>query len=273
MRDTARPNDSTSIPTRSGGTEAHLFATTATMFVRGMRLSTRNVDAIITALALPVMLMLMFVYLFGGAIHTGDRYVNYVVPGVLLICTAFGSGTTALTVGTDLAGGVIDRFRSMDVSPRALINGHVLASVVRNLVSTAIVIAVAVAIGFRPAADAAAWLAAIGLLALFILALSWLAAAVGVTTRTPEAASGAMFVVLFLPYATSAFVPISTMPTWLRGFATYQPANQVIVAVRDLLTGGPVADHAITAIVWSITIAAGAAAAAGILYARRMRRR
>jgi ABC-2 type transport system permease protein len=272
MLDTARAVNPTSSPTRSGATQAPRFVITVTMLVRGMRLSTRNVDAMITALALPVVLMLMFVYLFGGAIHTGDRYVNYVVPGVLLICTGFGSGTTALTVGTDLAGGVIDRFRSMDVSPRALINGHVLASVIRNLVSAAIVIAVAVAIGFRPSAGLADWLAAIGLLALFILALSWLAAAVGVTTRTPEAASGAMFLVLFLPYATSAFVPISTMPTWLRAFATNQPANQVIVAIRDLLTGGPVADHAIVTIVWSVAIAAGAAAAAGVLYARRMRR-
>src|ERR1700728_2556115 len=126
--------------------------------MRGLRISTRNVDSMITALVLPVTLMLMFVYLFGGAIHTGDHYVNYVVPGVLLICAGFGAGTTAVTVGADLASGIIDRFRSMDVSSRALLNGHVIASVIRNMASTVIVVLVAVAIGFRPSADLPQWI-------------------------------------------------------------------------------------------------------------------
>jgi ABC-2 type transport system permease protein len=261
------------VPELAGGTGAELREragrVAAVLVLRALRLSFRNVDGLITALALPVLLMLMFVYLFGGAIHTGGRYVDYVVPGVLLICIGFGSGTTALTVGSDLAGGVIDRFRTMNVSARLLLNGHVLASVIRNLASTAVVVIAAVAIGFRPSGHPLGWAAAVGLLALFILALSWVAAAIGVLTRTPEAGSGAMFLVMFLPYASSAFVPISTMPIWLHRFATDQPANQAIVALRHLLTGGPVAGHVLASCGWSVGLVVGAAGAAGAFYRRR----
>ena len=128
------------------------------MIARAFRLSLRNVDGMMTALVLPVLLMLMFVYLFGGAISTGTRYVDYVVPGVLLVCVGFGAGTTAISVAHDLGGGIIDRFRSMDVRGEALINGHVIASVARNLLPAAVVIVVALAIGFRPHADVAGWL-------------------------------------------------------------------------------------------------------------------
>ena len=136
------------------------------MIARAFRLSLRNVDGMMTALVLPVLLMLMFVYLFGGAISTGTRYVDYVVPGVLLVCVGFGAGTTAISVAHDLGGGIIDRFRSMDVRGEALINGHVIASVARNLLSAAVVVVVAFAIGFRPHADVAGWLGAAGILAL-----------------------------------------------------------------------------------------------------------
>src|SRR6202042_219258 len=183
------------------------------MIARAFRLSLRNVDGMMTALVLPVLLMLMFVYLFGGAISTGTRYVDYVVPGVLLVCVGFGAGTTAISVAHDLGGGIIDRFRSMDVRGEALINGHVIASVARNLLSAAVVVAVAFAIGLRPHADVAGWLGAAGILALYVLALSWLAAAIGIVARSPEAAQGIAFLVSFLPYVSSAFVPIRTMPT------------------------------------------------------------
>src|SRR6201985_702272 len=149
---------------RSGVTEL------STMVVRALRLSLRNVDGLITALALPVMLMVMFVYFFGGAIHVGGRYIDYVVPGVLIVCAGFGAGTTAVTVSADLSGGIVDRFRSLDVRPQSLLAGHVVASVVRNLLSAALAVAVAFAIGFSPAASVGDWLCAIGLLALFILA-------------------------------------------------------------------------------------------------------
>jgi ABC-2 type transport system permease protein len=202
------------------------WSDSTTMVTRALRLSLRNIDGLIMALALPVMLMLMFVYLFGGAIHTGTRYVNYVVPGVLLVCVGFGAGATAVSVAHDLTTGIIDRFRSMDIRGEALIGGHVVASVARNLLSTALVFAVALAIGFRSHADVARWLAAIGILALFILALSWLAAAIGLLARSAEAANGMTFVISFLPYASSAFVPIQTMPRWLRGFADSSLAHR-----------------------------------------------
>ncbi|MGI8694042.1 MAG: ABC transporter permease [Geodermatophilaceae bacterium] len=174
------------------------------MIRRCLRLTLRNVDGLITALVLPVMLMLTFVYLFGGAIETGTAYVNYVLPGVLLVSAGFGVGATAVSVSHDLTGGIIDWFRSMDVRGEALLAGHVVASVGRNLVSTVLVFAVAFAIGFRSNADALAWLGAISVLVLFILSLSWLCAALGLLATSPEAAGGYTFLISFLPYPSRA---------------------------------------------------------------------
>jgi ABC-2 type transport system permease protein len=150
-----------------------------TMTGRSLRLSRRNIEAILTSLLLPVLLMLLFVYLFGGAIQTGTEYVTYVVPGVLLLCAGFGASMTAVSVSTDMTGGIIDRFRSLDVAGAALLAGHVTASTARNAVSTVLVFGVAFLIGFRPDAGPLDWLAAAGVLLLFIGAISWLAAAVG----------------------------------------------------------------------------------------------
>jgi ABC-2 type transport system permease protein len=243
----------------------------APLVIRALRLSLRNVDGLITALVLPVIMMLMFVYLFGGAITTGTRYVDYVVPGVLLVCVSFGSGTTAISVAHDLTGGIIDRFRSMDVRGEALINGHVVASVARNLVSAMLVVAVALAIGFRPHADVAGWLAAVGVLALFVLALSWLAAAIGIVARSPEAAQGIAFLVSFFPYVSSAFVPIHTMPSALQGVANNQPVTGVVDTMRALLNGGHVGSAAWRSIAWSVGIIVVSIALSGILYRRRAR--
>ncbi|HXD66200.1 MAG TPA: ABC transporter permease [Solirubrobacteraceae bacterium] len=248
---------------RSGLTEL------STMVIRALRLSLRNVDGLISALALPVMLMVMFVYFFGGAIRVGGRYIDYVVPGVLLVCAGFGAGTTAVTVSTDLAGGIVDRFRSLDVRPRSLLAGHVVASVGRNLTSAALAVGVAFAIGFSPRAGIGYWLAAIGLLALFILALSWLAAAIGVLMRSPEGAQGITFLIAFLPYPSSAFVPIRTMPAWLQGFARHQPVTPVIDSLRALLAGHSPGASAVTAAAWSVGIILASVLAAGLLFARR----
>jgi len=241
------------------------------LVTRAFRLALRNVDGMMTALILPVILMLMFVYLFGGAIDTGTRYVDYVVPGVLLVCIGFGSGTTAVTVASDLAGGIIDRFRSMDVRGEALISGHVVASVARNLVSAALVIAVAFAIGFRSHAGVDHWLVALGILALFVLALSWLAAAIGIVARSPEAAQGIAFLVSFVPYVSSAFVPVRTMPAALRTVANSQPATAVIDTLRASLNGGRVGPHACHAVVWSLAIIVVSIALSGVLFRRRAR--
>lgn len=241
------------------------------LMTRALRLSLRNIEGLLTALVLPVIMMLMFVYLFGGAISTGTRYVDYVVPGVLLVCIGWGSGTTAITVAHDLASGIIDRFRSMDVRGEALIGGHVVASVARNLLSVALVVVVAVAIGFRPHADVSHWLLAAGVLALFVLALSWFAAAIGIAARTPEMAQGIAFLVSFLPYVSSAFVPIHTMPSALQAVARNQPATAVIDTIRASLNGGHIGADAWHAVAWSVGIIMVSIALSGVLFRRRAR--
>jgi ABC-2 type transport system permease protein len=243
----------------------------ATLATRGLRLSLRNVDGLITALVLPIMLMVLFVYLFGGAIHTGGHYVDYVVPGVLLVCVSFGAATTAVSVAHDLSGGIIDRFRSLDVRGESLINSHVVASVARNLMSTVLVFVVAFAIGFRSHASVSGWLGAVGVLTLFVIALSWLAAAIGILARSAEAANGMTFLISFLPYPSSAFVPTHTLPSWLRGFAEHQPATPVINSMRALLQGQPVGAAAWQAAGWSLGVAGASVVLAGLLFRRRMR--
>jgi ABC-2 type transport system permease protein len=238
-----------------------------TLIVRALRLTLRDTDSVITALALPVLLMLMFVYLFGGAIDTPISYVDYVVPGVLLVCIGFGAATTAVSVSRDLNEGMIDRLRSMDVRGVTLINGHVVASVLRNLLSTAIVLAVALAIGFRPHGDPLGWLAALAVLVVYLVGLSWFAAAIGILARSPEAAQGVAFLVSFLAYPSSAFVPVHTMPAALQGFAANQPVSQVADTMRALLTGSGGAP-AWSAIAWSLGIAAGSIALAAVLFRR-----
>ncbi|TDV51986.1 ABC transporter permease [Actinophytocola oryzae] len=241
------------------------------MVRRSTRLTMRNGDALLTSLALPIMLMLLFVYLFGGAIDTGTEYVTYVVPGVIMLCASFGASLTAVAVTNDMTGGIIDRFRSLDVRGAAVLGGHVAASTARNLVSTAIVLGVAFLIGFRPSASFVDWLAAVGLLVVAIVALSWAAAAVGLLARTPEAAGGFTFFVMFLPYPSSAFVPVETMPSWIHGFADNQPFTPLIESLRGFLLGTPVGDSPWIALAWCVGILGVAVAATGRLFRRRTR--
>src|SRR3984885_1995155 len=238
---------------------------------RCLRLSRRHVDALLTALLLPVLLMVLFVELFGGAIHTGTStsYATYVVPGVLLLCAGFSSGLTAVAVCQDVTGGCVDRLRSMNVGGAALVAGHVAASVVRNLASGVLVVAVALALGFHPHAGALEWLEAVGVLLAFILAISWLSGAVGFLARSPEAANGFTSMIMFLPYASSAFVPVDTMPTWLRGFAGHQPIPPITQTLRGLLLGTPVDSNAWVALAWCAGILVASIAASGVLFARR----
>jgi ABC-2 type transport system permease protein len=239
------------------------------MVGRCLRLSRRNVDAMMTSLMLPIMLMLLFVYLFGGAIHTGTRYVTYVVPGVLLLCAGFGSSLTAVSVSHDMSGGIIDRFRSMDIGGPSVLAGQVTASVVRNAASTVLVFGVAFLIGFRPAAGPLQWLAAAGVLLLFILAISWFSAAVGLLAKSPEAAGGFTFLVMFLPYPSSAFVPIDTMPSWIHGFARNQPVTPVIETLRGLLLNTPVGTSPWRALAWCAGILIASVALSSVLFRRR----
>ncbi|WP_258308392.1 ABC transporter permease [Streptomyces sp. NWU339] len=236
---------------------------------RSLRLSRRNVDALITSLALPVMILLIFVYFFGGAIDTGTQYVTYVVPGVLLLCAGFGSANTAMAVAEDLKGGIIDRFRSLDIGGTPILTSHVLASAARNLLATVLVLCLAFAIGFRPSATPSGWLAATAVLLIYILALSWFSAAIGLFVKSPEAAGGFTFFVSFLPYPSSAFVPTGTMPGWLQGFAAHQPVTKVIEALRGLLLGQPVGATPWVALAWCAGILVVSVGASGVLFRRR----
>lgn len=242
-----------------------------TMGGRSLRLGRRNVEALIMSLVLPVMLMIVFVYLFGGAIDTGTAYVTYVVPGVMLLCVTFGSAMTAGSVANDMTGGIIDRLRSLDVGGPAILAGHVAASIARNVFSSALVFGVAFAIGFRPHASAAQWLAVAGILVLTIAAVSWLSAALGLLASSPEAASGYTFSITFLPYASSAFVPIDTMPSWLRGFAGNQPVTPITESLRGLLLDQPVGSAPWKAVAWCLAIMVVSVAATALLFRAKTR--
>jgi ABC-2 type transport system permease protein len=242
-----------------------------TMSGRCLRLSRRNPEALLTSLMLPVMLLLLFVYLFGGAIDTGTQYVTYVVPGLLLLCAGYGASVTAVSVSNDMAGGIVDRFRSLDVGGASFLAGHVTASVARNAASTGLVLGVGLLIGFRPHADALDWLKAGGVLLAFVLALSWLAAVIGLLARSPEGANGFTFLVMFLPYPSSAFVPVDTMPSWIQGFAGHQPVTPVIETIRSLLLGTPAGSSPWQALAWCAGILTVSTTLAGVLFQRRTR--
>ena len=212
--------------------------------------SVRDVEALLMAVVLPVMLMLMFTWIFGNAIDPSGGYVDYVVPGIILLCAGFGAASTAVSVSRDMTTGIIDRFRTMPLRSGAVLTGHVVASLARNLLATTVVIAVALLVGFRPDATPLEWLGVFGMVALWILAITYLFAAIGLAASTPEAASGFGFILLFLPYLSSAFVPVETMPEWLQGVAENQPITPVIETIRSLLMGTPMGDAAWLAVAW-----------------------
>ncbi|MBO0610536.1 ABC transporter permease [Myceligenerans salitolerans] len=251
-----------------------LFRDVSTMTVRGLRLVSRDVDAVITAVLLPVVILLMFVLVFGGALDVGTDYINYVTPGVILLAAGFGAANTALAVEHDMSSGMVERLRSMPVTAWTVLSGHVAASLVKNLVTTAIVFGVSILMGFRPDATALEWLAVVGMILLFVGWITWLAALVGVLVRSPDAAGGFSFVVMFLPYVSSAFVPVDTLPSWMRGFAEHQPVTPVIETVRGLLAGDvvPAADPggaAALAVVWCLVLGVTFAVAAGLAFRAR----
>ena len=256
-------------PSRAGSRVADAVSDHLTMTGRSLRHAVRSPDSMITAIALPVFILLLFVYVFGGAIHTGTAYLNYVVPGIILLSATWGASQTAVGVCADVTGGIVDRFRAMAIVPSSVLTGQVISSALRNLVSTAIVIGVATAMGFRPSATATEWLAAIGMIKVFVLAVSWLCACLGLLANSAEAAGGFTFLLLFLPYVSSAFVPVGSMPGWLRGFAAHQPVTPVIETVRGLLSGTAIGDSAWIAVGWCLGLGAVGFAAACLLFARR----
>lgn len=239
---------------------------------RNLRRMLRSPDALLMGLALPVLLLVLFVYVFGGAIDTGTDYLNYVVPGIVLLSASFGAAQTAVAVASDMQRGIVDRFRSMPIARSAVLTGHVVASLARNLASIVVVFVVAALMGFRPDATLVEWVAAAGIIALFVLAISAISAALGMLAGNEEAASGFTFFLLFLPYVSSAFVPPETMPAWLRGFAEHQPVTPVIETVRGLLTGTPIGTSAVIAVGWCMAFIAIGLVAATTLFRRRTAR-
>ncbi|MCM3626916.1 ABC transporter permease [Paenibacillus glycanilyticus] len=235
---------------------ASILTTNLVFITRSLRHSLRNTEALLMAIMLPVMLMLLFTYVFGGAIDSSGDYVNYVVPGIILLCAGFGSSSTAVDVSNDMTNGIIDRFRTMPIKSLSVVTGHVVASLARNLFATGVVFGVALLVGFRPNASFVEWVLAIAVITLFILTFTWLFAAIGLVAGSPAAASGYGFALLFLPYLSSAFVPTDTMPSWLQGVANHQPITPVIETIRGLLTGTPLEDSAWWAVGWCLAILA-----------------
>lgn len=242
---------------------------TAAMVGRSVRHTVRNLESLLMSVILPVVLMLMFVYVFGGAIDPAGGYANYVVPGIILLCTGYGAASTAVDVARDLSEGIVDRFRSMPIVSSAVLTGHAVASVARNALATALVVGVAFLTGFRPDAGPVEWLVAAGLLLLYVLALTWLSICAGLVARTVEGANGATFVVLFLPYLSSAFVPVETMRAGLRAVAEHQPITPVTETLRGLLLGTPIGSYGLLAVAWCGGLLLAAYAAAIALYRRR----
>jgi ABC-2 type transport system permease protein len=245
----------------------------ATFIRRSIIHTLRTPDALVMAIALPSILMVLFTYVFGGAIEEDGSYVNYVVPGIILLCAGFGSSSVAVDVANDMQTGIIDRFRTMPMRASAVITGHVVASVLRNLLTTGIVIGVGIAVGFRPDATLLDWVALFGLIALYILAITYLFAAIGLASSGPEAAGSFGFILLFAPYVSSAFVPIDTLPSWLSWIAENQPLTPIIETIRSFLVGTELGSNGWLALGWCVLILAFAVIWATILFRAKAGRR
>lgn len=251
-------------------TLALTIADSTTMLRRVLRHTGRNPAVVIMSFVLPLVMLLLFNYAFGGALHSGDMsYIDYVVPGVLMMGVVYSVQATALAVNADVSDGIVDRFRTMSIARSAVLVGHVVGSTLRTLVGLALVVVVALAIGFRPTANPLCWAAAIALVSLLLFALAWIGTAFGLVSKTPTGAGSLSAVVSLFPFLSGAFVPTDTMPGWLRVFAANQPLTQVIQALRGLLLGGPVADHAWLAAAWCVGIAIAGYIWASTLFGRR----
>lgn len=231
----------------------------------------KSMDQLLAVAFQPIMFMLLFRYVFGGAINTGGTsYVNYLTAGILIQSAAFGSTTTALGLATDLKRGIVDRFRSLPMMTSAVLIGHTVADLVRNIISSTIMVLVALLVGFRPKADFKEWLMAIGILLLFTFAMSWLSVILGLLAKSVEAVQWLGFVLIFpLTFASSAFVPTQGMPKYLRIFAENQPVSQVIGAVRALLVGDPLGSYGWKAVIWCVGMLAVSVPISIILFRRR----
>ncbi|RBO87858.1 ABC transporter permease [Nocardia puris] len=250
---------------------AHFAGDTTYLLGRSLRHVTRSMDTIITTAITPIVMMLLFVYVFGGAIETGtDSYVQYLLPGILLITIASGISYTAYRLFMDMKNGIVERFQSMPIARSSILWAHVLTSLVANLISLVVVILVAVLLGFRSSANITAWLAVGAILLLFTLALTWLAVIPGLTASTPDGAGAFSYPLVFLPFVSSAFVPTDTMPGPVRAFAEHQPATSIVDTIRNLLAEQPVGSGVWVALAWCVGILVVAYAVAMTTYRRKI---
>lgn len=233
----------------------YLFTDMNVMLGRSMRHIMRSMDTIITVAITPIAMMLLFVYVFGGAIQTGtENYVNYLLPGILLIAIASGVAYTAYRLFTDVQHGIFERFHSMPIARTSPLWGHVLTSLVSNAISVLVIIIVALIMGFRSPAGVPSWLAVTGILALFTLALTWIAVIAGLSATSVDGASAFSYPIIFLPFISSAFVPTESMPSGVRAFAENQPVTSIVEAIRALLAGQPVGSDIWVALAWCLGI-------------------
>ncbi len=249
----------------------HFLSDTGALTGRSLRHVTRSADTIITTVLTPIAMMVMFVYVFGGAIDTGtDEYVNYMLPGILLITVASGVAYTAFRIFMDLKSGIFERFQSMPIARSGVLWAHVVTSLVANLISLVIVSGVALVMGFRSSASVLDWLAVAGILFLFTLALTWIAVIPGLSASTVEGAGAFAYPLIFLPFVSSAFVPTQTMPGPVRWFAENQPVTSIVDTIRNLFAQQPVGDDIWTAMAWCVGILVVAYAFAVAAYRRKV---
>ena len=225
----------------------------AALLGRSLRHIVRSPDTIITTAVTPIAMLLMFVYVFGGSIDSGEgTYVNYLLPGILLITIASGVAYTSLRLHTDIAGGIFERFQSMPIARSAVLWGHVLTSLIANLVSLVVVVLVALAIGFRSGAGILAWLGVLAIIVLFTLALTWLAVSAGLVAKSPDGAGAFAYPLLFLPFVSSAFVPTAGMSGPVKWFAEHQPVTSIVNTLRNLYANGPLGNDVWIALAWCV---------------------
>jgi ABC-2 type transport system permease protein len=249
----------------------HFLADTGVLLGRSLRHISRSPDTIITTAIMPITLMLLFVYVFGGAIQVGsDRYVNYLLPGILLITVASGISYTAFRLFLDMRSGIFERFQSMPIARPSVLWAHVLTSLVANLVSLVVVVLTALLMGFRSGAGALAWAAVAGIVMLFTLALTWLAIIPGLTARSVDGASAFSYPLFFLPFVSSAFVPTDSMPGPVRAFAENQPVTSIVNTIRDLFAAREVGNQPWIAVAWCVGLLVVAYAIAMATYRRKI---
>jgi ABC-2 type transport system permease protein len=247
------------------------FSDTRVMLRRTLRHVTRSMDTIITVTIMPIAFMLLFVYVFGGAIQAGtDHYVNYLLPGILLIAIASGISYTAFRLFNDLQGGIFERFHSMPIARSSVLWGHVLTSLVSNAISVVVIVLVALLMGFRSSAGVLAWLAVAGILVLFTFALTWIAVIPGLSAKSTDGAVAFSYPIVFLPFVSSAFVPTASMPGPVRAFAENQPVTSIVNTIRALFAQQPVGGEIWIALAWCVGILLIAYALAMVAYRRKI---